>query len=91
MVILFPSVEKLAQQRPLTHLKELVEKVESVAVLQMVVPQPVLEFADVTLLHTLLRLAAGLPVAVATLPVKLLCSVSAHTVPQPPVKQRLSE
>lgn len=42
LVILCPSVEHSAEQRRLTHLQKLVEKVEGVTVLQMVVPQPVL-------------------------------------------------
>lgn len=53
----------------------------------MIVTQPVLKFADVTRFHTALFITAGPPVTVPTLPLQLFCSVSAHTVLQPSVKQ----
>lgn len=56
---------------------------------QMIVAQPVLQLADVALLHTLLLVATGPPVAVATLPLQLLGSVPAHAVLQPPENTRV--
>lgn len=58
----------------LTHLQELIEQAEGVCVSQVVVTQPIPKFAYVTWFDASLVVTTGLPVAVATLSLQLLCS-----------------
>lgn len=77
---------KGGKQHGLTHLQELIEQTEGVSISQVIVAQPVLQFADITLFHISAFITTALPVTLTTLPLQFIHSASAQTVLHPAEK-----
>lgn len=71
-----------------THFQELIKQTEGIRIIQVVVSQPVSNFASVTWFNMSLLITANLPVTVTTLSLQPLCSFSSDKALDPAAREK---